>query len=143
MTSDITCMKCGRDLTWRAHFYTYMGDNQFGPRCYGGGCHGGNQSSVGIETTPPETPFEKGLGEVLSEVRELMCDRHTKYGPGNISKRGIPGVLVRLDDKLARIDNGDMDFADESYRDAWLDVVGYGLIALMCLDGNWPGVAKP
>jgi hypothetical protein len=86
--------------------------------------------------------FGENLGEVLHEIAELMKDRHKKYGNSNISKRGIPGILVRLDDKLARIDNGDMDYADESYRDAWIDVVGYGLIALMWLDGNWPGAPK-
>ena len=83
--------------------------------------------------------FELDLDDLLKEVRDLMADRHRKYGPGNISKRGIPGVLVRLDDKLARLDNSDADFTDESYRDAWMDVVGYGLIALMWLDGDWPG----
>jgi hypothetical protein len=87
--------------------------------------------------------WELDLKDLLAEVRGLMEDRHRKYGAGNISKRGIPGILVRLDDKLARIDNGNHDHADESYRDAWMDVVGYGLIALMCLDGNWPGVEKP
>jgi len=87
-------------------------------------------------------PWVAALSVLLGEVQSLMEDRHAKYGSGNISKRGIPGVLVRLDDKLARIDNGDMDYADESYRDAWMDVVGYGLVALMCLDGNWPGVER-
>ena len=91
----------------------------------------------------PADTWSLDLGELLQEVGILMRDRHKKYGSGNISKRGIPGILVRLDDKLARIDNGDMDYADESYRDAWMDVVGYSLIALMCLDGNWPGVEKP
>jgi hypothetical protein len=90
----------------------------------------------------PVDAWDLDLTELLQEVGILMRDRHKKYGPGNISKRGIPGVLVRLDDKLARIDNGDMDYADESYRDAWMDVVGYGLIALMAIDGNWPGLAK-
>jgi len=87
-------------------------------------------------------PWAVALASLLGEVQALMQDRHRKYGSGNIAKRGIPGILVRLDDKLARIDNGDMDYADESYRDAWMDVVGYGLIALMALDGNWPGLDR-
>jgi len=96
---------------------------------------------------PPPRPdpvdtWSLDLKDLLDEVRTLMQDRHLKYGSGNIAKRGIPGILVRLDDKLARIDNGDMDYADESYRDAWMDVVGYGLIALMALDGNWPGLDR-
>lgn len=87
--------------------------------------------------------FEAHIGRLLHEVELLMLDRHTKYGPGNIARHGIPGITVRLDDKLARINTGDMDHADEKYRDAWLDVVGYGLIALMWLDGNWPGSPHP
>ena len=97
-----------------------------------------------LEPEPqPVDTWSLDLNGLMNEVGILMRDRHKKYGNGNISKRGIPGILVRLDDKLARIDNGDLDYADESYRDAWLDVVGYGLVALMCLDGNWPGVERP
>lgn len=86
-----------------------------------------------------EHGFQARLGSLLHEVETLMQDRHQKYGPGNIARHGLPGINVRLDDKLARIQTGDMDHTDEKYRDAWLDVVGYGLIALMWLDGNWPG----
>ena len=109
-----------------------------------------NDNSGPINTNPrkaaqaePVDAWSLDLNGLMNEVGILMRDRHRKYGNGNISKRGIPGILVRLDDKLARIDNGDLDYADESYRDAWLDVVGYGLVALMCLDGNWPNVEKP
>ncbi|HKN44278.1 MAG TPA: hypothetical protein VJW23_10160 [Propionibacteriaceae bacterium] len=102
-----------------------------------------NFSDSGAQDWCDQINWEQDLKDLLAEVRALMSDRHKKYGSGNIAKRGLPGILVRLDDKLARLDNGDMDFGDESYRDAWMDVVGYSLIALMCLDGSWPGVEKP
>jgi len=85
-----------------------------------------------------ETGFDVAIGRVLDEVEDVMGARHAKYGPGNINAHGLLGVRVRLADKIARIENSEADFTDESYRDAWLDVVGYGLIALMLLDGTWP-----
>jgi hypothetical protein len=58
----------------------------------------------------------------------------------------LNGLRVRLYDKLARINHaldsgGQVDFDDDSFRDAFLDVVGYGLIGLLVLDGKWPGAA--
>lgn len=97
---------------------------------------------------PPSSRFEwmtRALwedGGLYDELFKLMEDRHAKYGAGNISRRGVAGILVRLDDKLERLSTGTMDHADESYRDAWLDVVNYGLIALMVMDGVWPSAKK-
>lgn len=82
-------------------------------------------------------------GGLFDELFQLMEGRHAKYGPGNISRHGVPGILVRMDDKLARLAHSEADFGDESYRDAWLDVINYGLIALMFMDGVWPGSEKP
>jgi len=82
--------------------------------------------------------FGYALADLLDEVALLMHERHKKYGPGNHNKYGVLGVRVRLADKIARIENGNEDFEDESYRDCWVDVVGYGLIALMLVDGTWP-----
>jgi hypothetical protein len=78
------------------------------------------------------------LPKLLVEVQALMFERGRKYGPGNIAEFGEFGVLVRMSDKFARLRNGFQHFDDESLRDTVLDVVGYGLIWLMLLDGNWP-----
>ena len=97
-----------------------------------------NPSSFGI----PE--HLEGLGAVLEEVAEVMYERGSKYGPGNIAQFGELGVLVRLSDKLARLQHSaGRDFADESHADAWIDVIGYGLIGLLWSRGQWPGSEKP
>lgn len=84
--------------------------------------------------------LEPWLTEALEEVKAIMHERGAKYGPGNIAEFGELGVLVRLSDKLARLRHSSgTDFADESSRDAWLDIIGYGLIGLAWADGNWPG----
>lgn len=80
------------------------------------------------------------LDDNLDEIASLLRERHEKYGPGNIAQFGDFGVLVRLSDKISRIQHArGVDFADEAARDAWLDVIGYGLIGLAWVDGNWPG----
>lgn len=87
--------------------------------------------------------LEEWIDDSLAEVRKVMMERGAKYGPGNIAQFGDFGVLVRLSDKLARIQSArDKDFADEAVRDTWLDVIGYGLIGLAWVDGNWPGSEK-
>ena len=83
------------------------------------------------------------IGDALREVEAIMRERHEKYGPGNIAQFGDFGVMVRLSDKLARLQHSSgKDYADEATRDAWLDVIGYGLIGLSWVDGNWPGSEK-
>jgi hypothetical protein len=67
-----------------------------------------------------------------------------KYGPGNIAKFGEMGVMVRASDKIERMANlhrTEQEPADETRDDTWGDVANYGLIALMCRWGWWPGVA--
>ena len=88
----------------------------------------------------PGSHLDPWLAAALEEVEALMRERGSKYGPGNIAEWGDLGVLVRLSDKLARLRHSrERDFADETARDAWLDVIGYGLIGLAWADGNWPG----
>ena len=84
--------------------------------------------------------LESWLDDYLEEVASVMRERGAKYGPGNISQFGDFGVMVRLSDKLARLQHAHgKDFADESAEDAWLDVIGYGLIGLAWARGKWPG----
>ena len=83
------------------------------------------------------------IGDALREIEAIIRERHEKYGPGNIAQFGDFGVMVRLSDKLSRLQHSSgKDYADEATGDAWLDVIGYGLIGLAWVDGNWPGSEK-
>ena len=68
----------------------------------------------------------------------IMINRQQKYGPHNISRAGFGGVLVRLGDKLARLQRGTQDHADESVKDTLFDTANYALIAAMVHEGTWP-----
>jgi len=66
-----------------------------------------------------------------------------KYGPGNIAEFGEVGVMIRTTDKIKRLINlwrTEQEPADETKEDSWGDLANYGLIALMCRWGWWPGV---
>ena len=96
----------------------------------------------------PET-FEQAMDLVLAEMRELMLDRQYKYGPENIRGMGIHGLIVRINDKLARIKEDHKnssflgecnlrDLPDEEREDAWKDLANYaGVIALMVMRDTW------
>lgn len=94
--------------------------------------------------------FEASLDEVLGQIRSVMIDRHEKYGAGNITATPFGaevGLVVRLNDKLARLSNlirtGDgSDAKDESEMDTATDIAGYGIIYMMVKQGLWPGTGK-
>ncbi len=66
-----------------------------------------------------------------------LCDKQRDYGPNNISRFGQSGLLLRLHDKVARLENlvyNGKDAKNESLHDTYLDIVGYSVIGLMLLD---------
>jgi hypothetical protein len=84
--------------------------------------------------------FEDAIDSVLADLRSvLMCKQHD-YGPGNILDFGEYGVLVRANDKMARLKNllknGEAP-ANEALEDTWIDLANYGVIALMVRRGLW------
>jgi hypothetical protein len=96
----------------------------------------------------PRSTFEEELDSVLSsiqdkfpaqleELKELLKKKHHDYGSGNLKKRGLLGIQVRLDDKFSRLDvllknNGEAHVNDESIEDTWRDIAGYSVMAI-CL----------
>lgn len=81
--------------------------------------------------------LEIAFAAQLQTLFELFKQRQRKYGCGNIARRGPAGILVRLEDKLARIEGPETP--DESVDDSWSDVAVYAVIALLCRKGDWPG----
>lgn len=79
----------------------------------------------------------------LFEQARVFDQKQQDYGADNIAGFGEYGILVRASDKFARMKNLrklGMDPRNESVRDTWLDLGNYAPMALMCLDGDWPGV---
>lgn len=91
----------------------------------------------------PQATHLDWLEDLVAEVLELMKERGAKYGPGNIAQFGDYGVMVRLSDKLSRLQTSlTHEFSDESVEDTWKDIINYGLIGLAWRRGLWPGSFK-
>ena len=78
-------------------------------------------SKIGFQLTP-------------SLVSQTLVRKQTDYGHENIRRFGSKGLLVRLHDKVARLENilgRGIDPKNESLQDNILDVVGYCAIGCM------------
>lgn len=84
-----------------------------------------------------ERRFLKRMGKMYATFIVKQAD----YGRGNIAKFGETGVMVRLSDKVERMVNlwrKGRGPQNETIKDTWLDCATYGVIGMMCNDGDWP-----
>ncbi len=95
-------------------------------------------------TEDQTTPF---IREVLEDI-QLFDRKQRDYGPQNIAAFGEVGVLVRANDKIARLINliwtrgldatgTKITPANESLEDSWRDLSVYGVIARLCRKELW------
>lgn len=77
------------------------------------------------------------LETVQLEARELFRAKNADYGDA-FAKYGVVGVLVRLGDKIGRLQNitkhGITLVETESLRDTLLDLHNYAAMGIMLLD---------
>jgi hypothetical protein len=90
----------------------------------------------------PKT-FEEMVDSILREARELIIQRHRKYGRKNISRHLLPGIATRLDDKICRLNNGLENMDDETIEQTLDDVIGYGVIGKAVERGWWTKTSCP
>lgn len=74
------------------------------------------------------------------EMVSILCRKQHDYGHGNINRFGMYGVIVRLSDKIERLENlknKKTKAYHESTNDTLVDIVGYCVIALMLMDDTF------
>jgi len=84
--------------------------------------------------------FSEKFGLDYSEVHAVVCRKQRDYGHKNISRFGRQGLMVRLHDKVARLENllGSSRVPNnESIEDNVLDLVGYSCIGMMWEQGTF------
>jgi len=61
------------------------------------------------------------------------------YGYENIARFGLDGILVRMHDKIARLENlvGKKGPRNESVADTLADLIGYSMIGWLDTMGLW------
>ena len=80
------------------------------------------------------------IKEVLGDI--ILFDRkQSDRGPENIIKFGEKGVLVRVVDKVARLEKlvweGKVPKISEPVESEWADISNYGVIARLVRSGEW------
>ena len=85
--------------------------------------------------------YEEHLVDLLSDIKKMLLAKHHDYGTNNLKKRGLPGIMVRLDDKIARIDNllmnqENVHVEDESIVNTFIDIAGYAIQAILLEEGK-------
>lgn len=88
-----------------------------------------------------QTKAAKAFLRIALAQTVLMDMKQRDYGSRNISDFGVPGVVVRMNDKLQRIRNlikKESLPSNESLVDSFKDIGNYGNIGVMLLEGSWP-----
>lgn len=95
-------------------------------------------TTMAAELNPEGRAIIRRFDAHQDAARLIMVERQHKYGPHNISAMGFDGVIVRMNDKFARLRNGLAAHGDETVADTLYDLANYSLIALMVYEGAWP-----
>lgn len=73
-------------------------------------------------------------------VHDIVCRKQRDYGHNNISRFGRQGLMVRLHDKVARLENllsSGRRPNNESIEDNIVDLIGYSCIGMMWEEGTF------
>lgn len=69
---------------------------------------------------------------MLQEAEFIFREKNNAYRRTFI-KPGLPGILVRMNDKLSRLSSSEQSVADESLCENFLDIANYALMgAMLC-----------
>lgn len=97
--------------------------------------------------------IEKAWLRSVQSIYGLFCQKQHDYGPTNIAVGGLPGIAIRLGDKLSRLwelsglavsqKGEDQEpkqalVASETLVDTLQDIADYGIIGTLVLGGVWP-----
>ena len=82
-----------------------------------------------------------GIEALTAEgILPMLTGKQADYGYENINRFGQDGIIVRMHDKIARLENLAAKGADptnEPVMDSFMDLVGYCIIGMMVNYGIW------
>lgn len=93
-----------------------------------------------IGATAAQVTATRSKELTVAEVTETLIRKQRDYGPENIRRFGRQGLMVRMHDKIARLENLELTGRspdNESVTDNLLDVVGYSAIGIMWETGTF------
>lgn len=84
---------------------------------------------------------ENSIAKTTDEIKELLIEKNRKYGDNNLCTHGHMGIIIRMSDKIARLENlskieveeddiKGFDKREAAMEDAYKDLAGYCINAL-------------
>lgn len=83
--------------------------------------------------------IDEELAGHVEDISKILVRKQRDYGHHNIARFGRAGLLVRMHDKVARLENllqNDTNPENESVVDNFIDAIGYASIGIMW-ERNW------
>jgi hypothetical protein len=83
--------------------------------------------------------IDEELAGHVEDISKILVRKQRDYGHHNIARFGRAGLLVRMHDKVARLENllqNETNPENESVVDNFIDVIGYASIGIMW-ERNW------
>ena len=96
-------------------------------------------SCLSIEMTIKRDPYFD-IEQYKEFVTNTLIKKQKDYGPENIARFGLNGIVIRTHDKVARLENlrtKNSDGENESFDDTLLDIIGYSAVAIMWINGTF------
>lgn len=90
--------------------------------------------AVCYETGLVENVWLETKEETVNKISDILVRKQRDYGHENIARFGTAGILIRLHDKVARLENllaKDAGPENESVVDNFIDLLGYASIGIM------------
>lgn len=99
----------------------------------------GRTAAVVAEKKNIFNEIDEQLAFHVEDISKILVRKQRDYGHHNIARFGRAGLLVRMHDKVARLENllqNDTNPENESVVDNFIDVIGYASIGIMW-ERNW------
>lgn len=96
--------------------------------------------AICYETGYAEKVWPETREETIDKISDILVRKQRDYGHDNIARFGTAGILIRLHDKVARLENlldKDAGPENESVVDNFIDLLGYASIGIMWARENY------
>jgi hypothetical protein len=79
--------------------------------------------------------------KVFRECQEISEKKSADYGTGNLTRHGIQGIIIRMSDKMSRLENMikpnyQMQITDETLEDTAKDMINYANYLILMKRGK-------
>lgn len=89
--------------------------------------------------------LERAWLRAASKAFDIFCQKNHDYGSDNLSVMWLPGVAIRLGDKVSRLwgltglrgEDLTPVVADESISDTLLDTLNYAMVGYLMITNQW------